>query len=469
MTTLVPATCELWVDGARYADGQPAEVTTDPFAVSGLTVHWGRDNTVDQPDPATCTFTIHDPPGGTVRFDNTVALGSSVAVWTELDGQRRVVFAGRITDLRAEFDDTAGAAVCEVVAADQLADLANRFVGAEPWPAETLQARAVRILAAVSLPTTTLNVAPRPAALTVSRMDVDRQAAAPLLQDLAVTGGAVLWSAYNGNTSVPYLYFEDPATRASLYQLKQGLPSLLWAPAVGTGAGTPLSACMVLQDPVTWSREVGDLITRATVRWLDQSTTPGTTERSYALVDAGAEGTLGARGISISTILTTLADAQALAARTLAAHQPSPSWRTEGLSWDLSLSTDDTPATRTLALTLLDNVSRPGYALALTDLPYWTPTGAATQLYVEGGEYEFTEGHWVLSLQGAPATGLGGSLSYGQTDRSIRYADIDPGVQFLEMIGVGPAGPTGPAWQDIPTATTWSTVPADIDWSEDPR
>lgn len=467
--TAIPATCELWVDGTRYADGQPAEVSTDPFALSGLRVDWGRDNTIDQPDPATCTFTVQDPPGGTVRFDATVSLGSPVAVWAELGGVRRVVFAGRVTDLRAEYDDAAGAAVCEVVAADQLADLANRFVGAEPWPAETLQARATRILTAVGLPTSYLNVAARPAALTVSRMDVDRQAATPLLQDLAVTGGAVLWSAYKGSAQVPYLYFEDPATRASLYQLKQGVPSLLWAPAVGSGAGVPVSACAVLQDPVRWSREVGDLSTRATVRWLDQTTTPGTTERSFVLVDAGNESTYGARGISISSLLTTAADAQALAARTLAAHQPSPSWRTEGLTWDLSLSLEDTPAARDLALTLLDNVTRLGFAIALTDLPYWTPTGAVTQLYIEGGTYEFEDGRWVLALQGAPATGLGGSLSYGQTDRSIRYADMDCDVQYLDMIGVGPAVPTGPAWQDIPGATTWAAVPADIDWTEDPR
>lgn len=467
----LPVTCELWVDGARYADGQPAEVTTDPFVMSGLRVTWGRSNTVDQPEPSTCSFSVADPPGGAVRFDDTVKLGSTIVVYAALSGIKYVVFAGRVTDLDAQYDADMDAAVCDVVAADQLADLANRFVGSEPWPAEAMWQRAHRIVTAVGLdPAKVLATIPGPSnAITVSRVDVDRQAAAGLLQDLAVSTGFVLWSSFNAALQSQYLIFEDPAARASLYAFAQDIPSLLWSVKTGAGAGTPMTSCDVLAEPVRWRREVGDLITRTTVRWLDQSTAPGTTERTVALIDTSSESTFGARGLSVGTILTTSNDATALAARLLAGHQPSESWRTEGLTWDLSVTEADTSATRSLAVTLLDNVARLGYAIALIDLPYWTPTSAATQLYIEGGEYEFTEGRWILALQGAPATGLGGSLTYGTTDRSVRYADIDPAVSFLEMTGVGPAGPTGPAWQDIPAATLWNTVPADIDWSEDPR
>ena len=469
--TALPVTCELWVDGARYADGQPAEVSADPFALSGLRVTWGRSNTIDQPEAATCSFTIADPPGGAVRFDDTVKLGSTVVVFATLATVRHVVFAGRVTDLDASFDVDADAAVCDVVAADQLADLANRFVGAEPWPAEQMWQRAQRIVTAVGLdPAVVLAGIPAPQAnLTVSRMDVDRQSAASLLQDLAVSTGFVLWSSYSAASGSQYLIFEDPAARASLYVLAQDLGTLLWTVGTGTGAGTPMTSCDVLQEPVRWRREVGDLITRVAVRWLDQSTSPGTTERTVALVDTANETLLGARGLSVGTILTTQNDATALASRLLAAHQPSDSWRTEGLTWDLAATEHDTPETRSLAITLLDNVSRLGYAIALIDLPYWTPTAAATQLYIEGGDYQFVEGAWSLALQGAPATGLGGSLSYGATDPSIRYRDLDCSVSFLEMIGVGPAGPTGPAWADIPAGTTWAAVPADINWSEDPR
>jgi hypothetical protein len=358
-----------------------------------------------------------------------------------------------------------------VIAADQLADLGNRYVGAEPWPKEWMLDRAKRILAAVGVSSAGLTVADRPGHLQTSRMDVDRQAAAGLLLDLAITTGSVLWAAYDPGKAGPYLYYEDPATRESLYVLAQDVTTLLWAPAPGSGAGTPMSACQVLRDPVQWTRAVTDLITRATVRWLDQSTTPGTTERSVQLIDTAAETAYGARGISIGTLLTTSTDADTLASGTLAGHQPSPSWRTAGLTWDLAAADPADQAAKDLAFTLLGGTTRLGYAVALTDLPYWTPTAAAVQLYVEGGAYTYAVDdagvpRWVLALNGAPATGLGGSLSYGQTDPSIRYADVDRSVTFLSMIGVGPAGPTGTAWQDIPAATTWAAIPGTTKWSD---
>lgn len=464
---LIPATCELWIDGVRYADGRPGEDDREPFALSDLTIRWGRDNTVDQPSPASCSFSIMDPPGGSVRFDATVALGSTVVVWTELNGQRAVVFGGRVTDLQASFDAGAGSGVCDVIAADQLSDLANRFVGSEPWAAELLWQRAVHILTAVGLDANSV-LAPipsGPANLTVSRLDVDRQAAAGLLVELATTGGLVLWASWRDNHA--YLVFEDPALRASLYVFAEDPATLLWRPVPGSGAGTPVSACQVLQDPVKWARVVGDLITRVTVRWLDQSTTPGTTERSYGIVDSGSETVYGARGMSIGTTLTREQDASALATRTLAGHQPSPSWRTEGLTWDLSASETDDDPTRALVLALLGDTTRVGYAIALTDLPYWTPTSAAVQLYIEGGTYRFTDGgHWELALEGSPATGLGGSLTCAATNRSVRYKDVDPAVSYLDMIGVGPAGLTGQSWDSVPAATTWDTVPAGTKWSD---
>jgi len=466
----LPATCELWVDGVRYPDGSDPFDPAEPFAVSGLTVHWGRDNTVDQPQPATCTFTVTDPPGGQERFDSTVLLGSAVVVWAAVAGTRVVVFGGRVTDLTARWDDAAGAGSCDVVAADLLADLANRFVGAEPWAAQTLLARAQRILTAVGVSTAGLTVATRPAALTVSRMDVDRQAAAGLLLELAVTAGAVLWSAYDPALGAPYLFYEDPAGRASLFSLEQDPVSLLWAPATAAGgAGTGLSACNVLRAPVTWARAVTDLVTRVTVRWLDQTTSPGTTERSVAVLDTAAEATYGARGLSVGTILTTSADASTLASGLLAAHQPSPSWRTAGLAWDLA-DTDDPadPETIDLATRLLDNKARLGLPIALTDLPYWTPTAAAVSLYVEGGDYRFDRGRWVLALTAAPATGLGGSMSFDTFNRSVRYVDMDRTVSYLDLIGVGPTIGHGPDWADVPAGTTWAAVPADHDWSEGP-
>ena len=62
--TALPPSCVLWVNGVRYPDGQPAELDTEPVALTGLSVLWGRDTTIDQPAPATCTFDVLDLPGG---------------------------------------------------------------------------------------------------------------------------------------------------------------------------------------------------------------------------------------------------------------------------------------------------------------------------------------------------------------------------------------------------------------------
>jgi hypothetical protein len=297
-------------------------------------------------------------------------------------------------------------------------------------------------------------------------MDVDRQPAAALLLDLATSTGSVLWAAYDPSRSGPYLYFEDPSQRASLYVLAEQ-PNLLWKPAAGVSAGTPLSACQVLRDPARWDRAVTDLFTRVTVRWKDQATSPDPTERTVAITDTSAEKTFGARGLAVGSELTTAADATTLASGLLASHQPGPAWRTTGLVWDLAASTTADTAAGALAMELLGNVTRLGYAITLTDLPYWTPTAAAVQLYVEGGTYTFDVNdaglvRWVLALAAAPSTGLGGSLSYGQTDLSIRYADVDRSVTYLSMTGVGPAGATGQDWEALPG--TWEDLPGK--WSE---
>ena len=62
-------TATLYVDGERFADGSPGDDLTDPVALSGLTVVWGRDTTVDQPAPSTCSFTVADRAGGRSFLD----------------------------------------------------------------------------------------------------------------------------------------------------------------------------------------------------------------------------------------------------------------------------------------------------------------------------------------------------------------------------------------------------------------
>lgn len=79
-------TCEVFVDGRRVADGSPGDNPLDPTALSGLTIAWGRETTVDQPDAATCEFEILDDLGGdsflgTFRTGQTVEVTATGTLW----------------------------------------------------------------------------------------------------------------------------------------------------------------------------------------------------------------------------------------------------------------------------------------------------------------------------------------------------------------------------------------------------
>lgn len=450
----VPVGCELWIDGVRVADGLTGADHKAPIALDNLSIPWGRSTTVDQPEPSTCSVTLLDRGAGAVRVDSLVSLGSRLAVWAVLGADRRVVFAGRVTDLEIDYDDGAGGAVCDIVAADLMADLANRYVGSEPWVAETLSARAGRIMAAVGALTSSVVVDARPGALPVSRMDVDRQSAQTLLRDLATTGSAAVWVIVSAAApTAPTLRIEDPTARTSMWILAKGTDNL-YRPMPSPTAGDPLDACAVLQNPVKWLRSTSDLITRTTVRWLDQTTTPGTTERSVGITDTTAEQTFGARGLSVGTILSTEASATTAAQLLMASHQPSEAWRADGLIWDLNNSVADDATTRALALNLLDNAARIGRAIRVAPLPWWTPNAGSAGLYVDGGTYRFVGGRWVLALRTTSGIGAGGSMTYAQSPRSIRYQDVGPDVSYLDLIGVAPP----PAGQ---ITKTWADQPAD--------
>jgi hypothetical protein len=73
-------TCTLWIDGERFADGgTPGELDTDPVALTDLKVVWGRPNSLDQPEPGTCTFRVLDIAGG-AHYVDELRIGAKVQV-----------------------------------------------------------------------------------------------------------------------------------------------------------------------------------------------------------------------------------------------------------------------------------------------------------------------------------------------------------------------------------------------------
>jgi hypothetical protein len=634
-----PPSCVLFVDGVRYADGQPGELEADPVALTGLKVVWGRDTTIDQPSPASCSFTVLDRPGEP-RFTSRLSVGARVQVRADavvypdptvpifpdpgfetgppstitgnaavtvqtavvhtgthavrvdpIDPDRRVriifppaplsashdpgawdavprtlpgqswrygaavrvptalaavaraqvhpvtftqpwagteqvltdtaaagapdaggwsahtalltppagvwlgvavdifptgpswddvppaltwnevppalawddlaatyvddlvllapaagagrsgeVFTGRITDLEAEWDSNAGGTIVTVTAQDDTAELANRYVGAEPWAAESLGTRFGRVLAAAGQQMK-YTVDPVPAALPVTYRDVDNQAATGLLQELAQSAGGVLWSATSLTTG-PYLRLEDVNARPPLLKLVQGgdLVIRITPAAAGVPGSVTLSACDVLLDPVKWEQDVADSATRVAVGWKDQAPDPvKPTDRTVTVVNAPAEAATGQRRVQVSTQLSTQVAAQGVADQLLG-RLTAGGWRVRGLTYRVELTDPLDPAGIALVMTILDATTRIGLPILLTDVPAWSPapTRADVPLYLEGAVLTNTAGAWTLELVTSAAAAQGAAaIKWNDVPPAWQWDQFDPAISWNDLRGVG--------------------------------
>jgi hypothetical protein len=353
-----------------------------------------------------------------------------------------LAFVGRITDAEAAWDEGVGACIVNVIAADNAAELANRDVGAEPWPMETLASRAARILAASGAAGVTLFVDDAPGAYLVGRVDVDRQQVYPMLADLATTADAVLWSAGHSTTGA-YLRIEDPHARPPVRVLIDDGGVIV----IGSGgsSSTVISACEFDLEPVRYLQTNSDIATRTVVYWDDQTGAPDPVQRSATTIDAAAEapdGLWGVRRVTVTSQLTTEADALAVGAGLLRrlgppsdADDESASWRIGGLTYRVEPDAD-TAAVAT-ALALLDDTTRIGRPVTVTELPGWSPIPGSAAGYLEGGIYRFEDGAWALDLLISSATGLGASAAWADLDPAWAWDEFDPGIRWIDLVGVG--------------------------------
>lgn len=353
-----------------------------------------------------------------------------------------LVFSGRITDMEGVFDQGWQSPALSITATDFLGDLGNRYIGDEPWPKESVTQRVARIVAQAKLQTEALQVqiAPTVAGIAMAPDDVDHAAAAGLLTDVAQSVDGVLWSATHPVIG-PYLRIEDPGQRMPLYQLQLvgGLIEIVPATFTGDDAPPAVSSCDVLRDPVTFTTDVSDIATRATVSWEEAGTDdegqPTSTERTYEVIDAPAESESGTRSIHLSTQLTSEPDAARVADQLIA--RLAASWRITGLAVDdATVTTPDATAARML-LTLLDGVTRGGQPLVLTDLPEWSPVGTTAPIYLEGGTYTFTGG-WALDLSVSRAAGIGRNVSWDELPNSTAWTwdSWDSAITWDDLRGV---------------------------------
>lgn len=354
-----------------------------------------------------------------------------------------LAFVGRITDAEAAWDEGVGACIVSVIAADNSAELANRDVGAEPWPMETLAARAARILAASGASGVTLFVDDAPGAYLVGRVDVDRQQVYPMLADLATTADAVLWSAGHSTTGA-YLRIEDPHDRPPIAVLIDD-GGVIVIDSTGGSGSTALSACEFDLEPVRYLQTNSDIATRSIVYWDDQTGDPDPVQRSATTIDAAAEapdGLWGVRRVTVTSQLTNEADALAVGQAVLrrlgppsGADPDSASWRLGGLTYRVEPDAD-TAAVET-ALALLDDTTRIGRSVTVTDLPAWSPIPGSAGGYLEGGIYRFEGGAWALEMLISSSTGLGASVAWADLDPSWQWQQFDPAIAWTDLLGVG--------------------------------
>jgi lysophospholipase L1-like esterase len=350
------------------------------------------------------------------------------------------VFTGRITDLDAQWDAGAGGTAVDVTAQDDTAELANRYVGAQPWPAEQLVTRFGRILDAAGQHMAAI-VDPTAAAHQVSYRDVDNQPSLALLQSLAQSVGGALWSATSLTTG-PYLRLEDIDARPALLVLEMGDDDLVHiVPATVLGdRGVTVSACDVLLDPVHWQQSVDDDATRVTVGWRDQAPDPvKPTDRAVTAIDAAAEAATGRRRVQVSTELAAGADATALAS-SLLARLSTGGWRIRGITYRVELTDPLGPEGIALVMTILDATTRIGLPIMLTYVPSWSPapTRADVPLFLEGARFTNDAGAWTLELITSSAVNQGAAdVAWQDLPADWSWAELGPEIAWADLAGVG--------------------------------
>jgi hypothetical protein len=432
-------TCALFVAGLLIP-GSAAD-TVDPtglYAGDTLTVTWGRDDTVSQPDPTSCTFRLIRPaPVDWLR------VGETVTVLATAPGLHVTVFIGSITSLAMSWDDTTGQPVVDVIADDVLADLGNRRVASTPWPAESLQARVDHVMAA-SRQDVAYTVGAGIAAKPLAKQDVDVRMATEVLQQVAASVDGVLWSTVTLTGQAPALLVEDTGARLPLRRLAKpaSLIVIVFDADEVADVALTLDGCVFDRDSVGFTQDVDDIVTGVSVTYYTPDPTDSTApdlDKTVDVVDVASESPLGGWGvrrIDLDTLLTNQIDATDVGNRILGRLRPSGQWRAPTLEFDQA----HTPAiTDAQLVQLLDSRTRIGLPL-IVPLPAWAPNAEPLVGYLEGAVANYA-GSWDLALTVSSAQGYGAADVMWNDMPDLAdwcWNNWDPAITWDDLNGVGP-------------------------------
>jgi hypothetical protein len=281
----------------------------------------------------------------------------------------------------------------------------------------------------------------------ISYRDVDAQPVLALLQDLAQSVSATLWTATHG-TAGSYFWMEDPDDRVSVRALQVDPGSGLITITASNRDVSVLSASDILRDPVRLTQTVNEVITVVQVTWLEQTLDDegksAPTERITTVTDDDAAEQYGRRRLGITTDLIDDTAANELGSKLLARSRKT-GWRADSYTWDTGrvkdhLDTVSDDSRQVALMDLLDGGTRIGKALTLIDLPTWMPADTIASMYVEGGTYTF-RGAWGLELTISPAQGQGQSVRWAglPANDQWQWQDWSPDLHWMDLYGV--AGP----------------------------
>jgi hypothetical protein len=365
--------------------------------VDQVSIAHGRGDPSGQPEASSATidFTAtRDEP-----LPPQVDIGSVVVVSTLTPEGGSTRFTGRVTDIALGWDDagveTPDAGVGQIIAVSVLADLGRRVVGSEPWPVELDGARISRVADLAGMP---LDARwSDPGTVSILARDVDAQQALDVMHGVAESAGGIVWDTRDGDVR-----YADADHRRGI------APSLV------------LDACDVLVTP-RWLRNLAGLVNRISIGY---GLAPDGGEQPQLVAEDTASITkYGRYGLSVTTELAALADAQAMS-QLVIVRNSSPVWNMNALPVDVeSLSQDETTALLSLDMHAL---------VTLTGLPAIGSAPTSANLWVEG---------W--------------------TER------LAAGVHEFEMYVSGYCRTSPPPrWDDLDPTWTWNTAPADLTWND---
>jgi hypothetical protein len=277
----------------------------------------------------------------------------------------------------------------------------------------------------------------------VSYRDVDAQGSYPLLQDLAQTGGGVLWAATHAVTG-PFLWIEDPPSRTALSTFALSGGQIVIVERAGRDERSRLRPARGWRRvaPRFCRRNYGGCGDVARAR-VDDEGQPETTERTETVTDTAALATYGTRRLSVSTELISQADAAAMANRLARASSGREMAPRRDHAGHRDRSRDQRQhlgqSGKSGLLNMLDGTIRMGLALLLVDMPAYAPLGAVSAYYVEGGTYEFTDGFWSLALTATPSGSQGKSATWAdiKTEQPTwRWDQWAPTIEWQDAFGV---------------------------------